>query len=165
MPSSREPSSSVPAHLGASSTAIGLQLPSGVREAVERSASLRRGLALLHRAPAEAVATALGVHPRAVDEARERLDRPDERRLLLGLYAEAARRRQEGPAAAGAPPPRRGPRDLVAEAERHPLGVAFLRDAHAESVAVTFTVHPETVHRARELLAAAGRGVPRGDEA
>lgn len=128
-------------------------LPPDVQEAVERSAAFPRGLALLHRAPSEAVAAALGVHPRAVDRARERLDRREERRPLLALFSEAARRRREAAPAPGAPAARRGPRDLIAEAERHPLGVDFLRHAHAETVAVTFEVHPETVHRARALLA------------
>lgn len=133
--------------------AIGPEVPAEVREVVERSAALRRGLALLHRAHPETVASALGVHARAVDQARERLERREERRHLIGLYVQAASRRS-GEEAVSVPAPRRGPDELIREAERHALGVDFLRDAHPEAVAVTFTVHPETVYRARELLAA-----------
>lgn len=134
-------------------------IPREVHDAVERSAALRRGLALLHRAPPEVVAAAIGVHTRAVEEARNRLGRPHERRDLIQVFARALERRRVEPPAA-APPPfrRRDPDDLILEAQRHERGLDFLRRAPPETVAITFTVHPDLVHRARELLAARDDG-------
>jgi hypothetical protein len=132
-------------------------IPREVQDAVERSAVLRRGLALLHRAPAEVVAAAIGVDARTVEEARERLERPGERGQLIQVFTRAlARRGEERPGDPPPPPPRRDPDELIREAERHAHGLDFLRRAPPETVAITFAVHPELVHRARAVLAALG---------
>lgn len=143
-----------------------LPIPREVHDAVERSAALRRGLALLHRAPAEVVAAAIGVHAQAVEEARDRLERPHERRDLIRVFARALERRRVEPPAAAPPPARpRGLHDLIREAERREGGLDFLRRAPAETVAITFTVHPDLVQRARELLASRGHVHDAGDDA
>jgi len=154
---------SEPAHDRA--TGFELPVPPGVHEVVERSAGLRRGLGLLRKAQAEAVAAALGVHARAVEATRDRLASRSGRRQLLDLYARALEGRRSDPPAPAERPARLGPDDLIVEAERHPLGIDFLVRAHVETVAITFAVHPETVRRARELLAARGWAVPGGGEA
>lgn len=43
---------------------------------------------------------------------------------------------------------------LIGRAERHPLGVTFLRDGSLDSVAATFGVHAFTVEAARARLEA-----------
>jgi hypothetical protein len=139
---------------------VGPELPltAEVRGLVARSAGLRRGLAFVHRAPPECVASALGVTVRLVEYARACLERGPERVLLIQEYAGARdrRRRQPPGSVARPPPPRRGPDDLARDAERHPLGVQFLLCAPFETVAITFGVHPDVVLAARDLLAARG---------
>jgi len=140
--------------------AVAAELPPtpAVRDLVARSAALHRGLAFLHRAPPECVASALGATVRLVEYARSCLERGPERTLLIQEYAGALqwRRRQHPAPPAPSAPPRRGPEDLVREAERHPLGVQFLLCAPFETVAITFAVHPDVVQGARDLLAARG---------
>jgi len=143
-----------------------LPIPHQVCDAVERSAALRRGLALLHKAPAEIVAAAIGVNALAVEEARHRLEQPGDRRLLLDLFARALEQRGAGaPTATPSPSRPRDPQDLIREAERGHHGLDFLRGAHPETVAITFAVHPELVHRARELLATRGHLPGAGEDA
>jgi hypothetical protein len=129
-----------------------------IRDLLDRCTRLRRGLAFANRAPPELAAAALGVPPRVLDQARASLARPDERRLLVREYARALeRRRREPPRSAARPePPRRGPEDVIRDAERHPLGVQFLLCAPFETAAVTFGVHPDVVLAARQLLARRG---------
>jgi hypothetical protein len=134
------------------------QLAPEIVELVDRSAALRQGLALLHRAPLEWVAAALGMHPLIVERARACLDRRPDREFVIRAYVRALeRRRLEAPPTPGsAVPPRCGPEELVRAAERHALGVQFLLCAPLEVAAVSFTVHPDVVLRARELLARRG---------
>lgn len=42
---------------------------------------------------------------------------------------------------------------LIGRAERHPLGVTFLRDGSLDAVAATFGVHAFTIEAARARLA------------
>jgi hypothetical protein len=133
-----------------------LPIPPDVRDAVERSAAIRRGLAILHRSPPEVVAAMIGVHVRAVEAARERLEEPQERHRLRQLFARSLERREPAAPPPAAPPARRDPLELIAEAERREGGLDFLIRAHPETVAIAFAVHPELVHRARALLAARG---------
>ncbi len=44
-------------------------------------------------------------------------------------------------------------RDLIARADAHPLGRAFLLEGALDAVAATFAVHAFTVDRAREFIA------------
>ena len=121
-----------------------------------RSASVPRGLALLHRGPAECAAAVLGVDVDLVEQARACLVRGPERARLLEDHAFAQERNQREPRPAPAPtgePRPRHPDDLLRQAEVHPLGVEFLSRGLFETVAITFDVHPDMVLAARELLA------------
>jgi hypothetical protein len=135
-----------------------LPIPRQAQDVVERATSLRRGLAFLRRAPAEVVAATLGVHARAVEEARSQLEDPPARERLLRVFARALEERRGAAPAPPAPPAAaaRSPDDLIQEAERHALGLDFLHLAPPETVAITFEVHPDTVLRAREILASRG---------
>lgn len=65
-----------------------------VRDVVQRSAGVPRGLALLHRAPVESVAVTLGVHPRDVERARAALETPGQRALAIEEFTRAVERNQ-----------------------------------------------------------------------
>ncbi len=43
-------------------------------------------------------------------------------------------------------------RDLIAQADAHPLGRSFLLEGALDAVAATFAAHAFTVDRARELI-------------
>jgi hypothetical protein len=66
-----------------------------VRVVVQRSAVVRRGLALLHRAPVESVAVTLGVHPREVERARAALEAPGQRALAIAEFVRAVQRQRD----------------------------------------------------------------------
>jgi hypothetical protein len=134
------------------------RFPAGVLELVARSAALPRGIALLHRGPAEYVASALGVSVPVVEQARACLENEVERRLLLEVHADALGRARQAPPVPPAPstPGSRRPEALIRDAERHHLGVDFLAHGAFESVAITLGVHPDAVIAARELLAERG---------
>jgi len=84
----------------------------------------------------------------------------------MDLFARALEQRGAGaPTATPSPSRPRDPQDLIREAERGHHGLDFLRAAHPETVAITFAVHPELVHRARELLAARGHLPGVGEDA
>ena len=127
-----------------------------IRDLLDRCAGFRRGLAFLHRAPPECVASALGVPVSLVERARARLERGPERVALLQEYARARDRRPAPVAPRAFAPANRGPEDVVREAEAHPLGVQFLLCAPFETAAIAFGVHPDVVLEARELLARRG---------
>jgi hypothetical protein len=63
-----------------------------VRELLQRSAGLPRGLALLHRAPLESIAVTLGAHPDAVERARATLESPEQRASAIDAFVRALQR-------------------------------------------------------------------------
>ncbi len=65
-----------------------------VRDVVQRSAGVHRGLALLHRAPVESVAVTLGVHPCEVERARAALETPGQRALAIEEFVRAVQRQR-----------------------------------------------------------------------
>jgi len=70
------------------------RLPTDVRDLLQRSAGMPRGLALLHRAPIETVAVRLGVHPDAVERARAALESPEQRASAIEEFVRAAQRQE-----------------------------------------------------------------------
>jgi hypothetical protein len=128
-------------------------LAPALRDLLDRCAGLRRGLAFVHRAPPECVAAALGVPVAVVEWAQACLDRGPQRLRIIQAYAVALERHhlaaEPRPACA---PPRRGPEEVIRQAEGHPLGVQFLLCAPFETAAISFGVHPEVVMDAREIL-------------
>ncbi len=78
-------------------------LGADVRDLVQRSAGVHRGLALLHRAPVESVAVTLGVHPAAVERARAALDSPAQRALAIEEFTRAVQRQRADALASAAP--------------------------------------------------------------
>ncbi len=49
-------------------------------------------------------------------------------------------------------PSRRAVEELIANAEKHPLGIEFLLDGDLGTVAITFQTHAFTVDAARQVL-------------
>jgi hypothetical protein len=62
------------------------RLPPDLHELVKRSASVPRGLALLDRAPVEVAAVLFGVHPAAVERARNALRSPELRASAIDEF-------------------------------------------------------------------------------
>jgi hypothetical protein len=134
-----------------------------VLEVVRAAAALRRGLALLHRAPVECASILLRVDVRLVERARSALEQPSTREALLKAFVGAAGRAGVVAAASGvgvAPRPRDA-EELIRHAERRAGGLPLLRSAALEPAAVAFGVRPDVVLGARALLER--RGVSRED--
>ncbi len=144
------------------------QLPSELRDLIARVAVHPHGLGFLHQGYLDNVAVTLGVHPFAIEAAREYMATPEGRAVLIDEVRRARERVTAAEVSAGGPPiaphpagsasagtdsgKAMGPEDLITEARHHPLGLRFLIDAPPETVAVTFGVHPFIVFRARGLL-------------
>ncbi len=136
------------------------ELPGELRDLIVRVAAHPHGLGFLHQAWLESVAVTLGVHPFVVEAAREYLETPEGRALLIEEVRIERERLRAFPAAmAGSsraippePPQIDGIDDLLAASERHPLGRGFLLNGPLETVAVTLGVHPFLVIRARGAL-------------
>jgi hypothetical protein len=98
------------------------------------------------------VAVLLGIEPLTVERVRAALEDPATRDEAASAFARAsAVRRAASPPAA---PPRAAPRDpaaLLLAARGREDGLALLLSAAPETAALAFGVHPELVHRAREL--------------
>jgi len=136
--------------------------PRELEDVLARGAQSGQGLAFIAEAPVEAVATSLGVHAHSVDRARDCLEDP----------ARRARAVRELERLSTIPPPPEpttmrppaAPRDIIEEAENHPLGVQFLLCAPLETAAISFGVHPDAIDEARERLAARGIVPKPGEE-
>lgn len=125
-----------------------------LEELVHKGAALGHSLAFVRKAPLETVATSLGVHARTVDHARDCLEDPARRVLIERAFVRASER-PPAPASAPrtpAPPASLAPHDVIAGAERHPLGVQFLLCAPIETVAISLGARPDVVAEARALL-------------
>jgi hypothetical protein len=134
------------------------ELAPEILDLLEKSAAVPHGLAFVHCAPRECVATALGVHPDAVEATCECLD-AEPRAAVIREYTRAVERRRTQPP----PPPRtpsvrvqRGPDDVIEAAENHSLGLSFLMGAPLETAAIMFAAHPDVVSEARERLSRRG---------
>jgi hypothetical protein len=124
---------------------------------VEKAARISDGLVLLERAPLECVAVLLGVEPLTVERVRAALEDPAIREEAVRDFARAAAVLR--PASAPAPTRPTAPRDpeaLLLAARGRDGGLALLLSAAPEAAAVAFGVHPDLVHRARDL----SRAVP-----
>jgi hypothetical protein len=130
--------------------------PADVLALVERAAHLREGLALLERAPLECIAVLLGVEPRAVERVRAALEDPALHGEAVRHFNRCAATRPPEPGAPEIRPPPRDPAALLAAARERAGGLALLLGAAPECAAIAFAVHPDLVHRARELAARAG---------
>jgi hypothetical protein len=150
-----------------------LQSPE-MRELITKLATWPHGLGFLHLADVESVAATLHVHPFTIVAAREALETPDGRAVLIEEV-----RRERSRLAANPPtrPPCEGKsppcrpieteEELIEAARKHPLGVAFFQDGDPEAVAVIFGVHPDLVFRARQRQGSApagNRGTDSGTE-
>ncbi len=135
-----------------------VQLSPELRDLVRRSASVRRGLALLHRAPVEAAAVALGVHPGAVERARAALADPGQRAMAVEEFVRAAAAAEPpGPIPMAVEPvaATATPEALLALAARDPATLELLVYGPVDVAAIVFAVHPALVGEARRLV---GRG-------
>jgi len=123
---------------------------------VEKAALVPDGLVLLQRAPLECVAVLLGVEPLTVERVRAALEDPATRDEAASAFARAAgaRRPASAPAPAGPAAPR-DPEALLLAARAREDGLALLLSAAPEAAALAFGVHPELVHRVRDLRTAA----------
>jgi hypothetical protein len=129
---------------------------------VERAARFAEGFALVEAAPLECAAVLLGADPHLVERVRASLTDPSIRDRARDAFARAlALRPPPAPAPAPAPdrtPPRRA-ETLLDAATARPGGLTLLLSAAPEAAAVLFGVHPDLVHRTRDL--AARRGISR----
>ena len=122
---------------------------------VEKAALVPDGLVLLQRAPLECVAVLLGVEPLTVERVRAALEDPATRDEAASAFAQAAARRPASAPAPAGPAAPRDPEALLLAARAREDGLALLLSAAPEAAAVAFGVHPELVHRVRDLTHAA----------
>jgi hypothetical protein len=141
-----------------------------MRELVTKLATWPHGLGFLHLADAESVAATLHVHPFTVVAAREALETPEGRALLIEQVRRERARLAASPVSGssrgeGRKPPVRPIEtedELLRTARAHPLGFPFFRDGDPEAVAVVFGVHPDLVFRARRRAASEEAGTRPG---
>ena len=122
---------------------------------VEKAALVPDGLVLLQRAPLECVAVLLGVEPLTVERVRAALEDPATRDEAASAFAQAAARRPASAPATARPAAPRDPEALLLAARAREDGLALLLSAAPETAALAFGVHPELVHRVRDLTHAA----------
>lgn len=132
-------------------------LTAEMRDLVARVASHPHGLGFLHLAPLDSVAVTLSVDPYVAAQARELLETPEGRELLIAEVRRAKTQGGEPPGPRLQPAPRvqegtEDVADLIRRAREHPLGLRFLMRAPVESVAVTLHAHAFQVLAARDLL-------------
>jgi len=125
---------------------------------MRKVAAYPHGLGFLREGDLRCVAVTLRVHPFVIDEARDCLQTPEGRALLVRELRRARSRiRREPPtteslqAATDSKQPPADAEELIRLARTHAYGLRFLLQAPFETVAITFGVHPSLVFEAREL--------------